>query len=539
MLIVIIITALTLPFTLSQNHLCGSDGASGPDNAFVTSQHPSADRQKIAVEKNGTVAHHWSGRGLVVNLNPTHMVKTDEPMGIFSGKEANTFVLYSTSGATTCPYLLIGDQVECDRVSARFLGLTDFAKGKNISRISGTELPSGMFLFSIHTYDQFSSMSYHQILLNQNGWMIHSRPILQESATALTSFSVKKETLLVFFGSIAGIYQYDSAMNTALSVSRNVNYQSSQRWLDCEPDYCFDGSIDGATEMHNQLGVEVYQGKYSIVFSKANQQTQFQKGAIDSIEKLSNSYLTSIGPMCDIIKAKFICTDTFHNLSVISSEGTIGASFYLQKTSDLYLISDNQHVRYMELNNTFSYLENGLLADLWPGLPQEIDGAASIGDSVIFIVDHFVFAVKASSMRQRDSIITTSLIQEYFSSSNCTDKYYKSSDSSRKLNISTFKEFKEYRMQFFPKIKLSTKLPTSLPSSTSSTSRQAHNRSSVNNVLIFFTIGSVVFIAVAFICAKLIKICNKWEMSERPLDNDISVTAASAVASNIDPIGVP
>ncbi|KAI1305323.1 hypothetical protein HDE_01571 [Halotydeus destructor] len=454
----IILIAITSCAVVAEDFTCSTSDALGPESLF---SYPAKDKDRISmvIVKNG-VQRTFSSRQAEIKLryeSQASVVKAR--LGYFTAKtRMRMFNVYSTNGSVTCLNDLdLNDSKDCKDEKQLFRGLTTFALDKNISRITGTQLNDGMFLFSIHTINQLKTADYYQVLVERDGGLQNFKQLARESPTALTSMDLQigsDDVLTVAFDELIGSYRYNVINNTELILSNKMNYQLSRYWLGCKPDFCFDGTIDGATASGSGKDVLLYRGLHKV---NTNYDFTEEKAEVDSIEQLtpkdstSPYYLSSYDNQCTVKGTTSPCRNIFYRLISVSKIATIDAILGSPKTGKVYLIYEDKYAVYTESALTFRYENHGTLSDIWSGLPTKISGATTVGNHVIFIQDNFVYWTDMPQNGETASVFKVSLIQEIFADGVCNDDHYSQSASSQKLNISTFQEFKRYRMQFEPK----------------------------------------------------------------------------------------
>ncbi|KAI1278486.1 hypothetical protein HDE_14365 [Halotydeus destructor] len=391
--------------------------------------------------------------------------------GIFSDtkkkSQADKFLIFRTNGSSTCLERAdLADQSskrDCVEHSQHFQGLTDYCSNQNITKISGTQLFSGYFLFSIHT-NNFKSVEYHQVLLRQDGQLSSSKKSKIPLPTALVSVK-EDDSVLAFFDNIVGEYKFDTSSNSLLTLNRKIDYESSKSWLSSEPDFCFDGRIDSLslTTTESRPNTMLVHKGFRKRYSSLEESGPWLYAAmpLDSIEELpadgATRQLYSVDAECfvrtnDTRSVSVACREMFPELTLISETGSHDAVFIVNQTKLVFIVAGSQYASYIEDgvgSNRFTYKEYGLLSDLWSGLPLNIDGATQIGDNLVFTWLHFVYITSISEMKSENSgVKEIKLIQEFFKGDNCTDRYYSQSKETAQLNISTIHEFKAYRFQF-------------------------------------------------------------------------------------------
>ncbi|KAI1278374.1 hypothetical protein HDE_14364 [Halotydeus destructor] len=382
------------------------------------------------------------------------------------------FYLFHTNGSFICfehPQVNIyGQKFICNEYSQRFTSLTQFCSNRTVTRISGTQLFSGHFLFSIHTND-LSIVEYHQLLFDENGRLINSRTSTTQLPTALISVK-DDDSVLAFFDNLVGEYKFDPKKNNLLTFNRKIDYESNKPWLACVPDVCFDGRIDSISVNHTDSRLYemlVHRGLHEFRLEESSPK---RVKPMDSLEALPvrwremSRYIYSVDTTCIIHLPQVSlgtlnrksCLERFPELTLISETGSHDAIFRIRETERFFVLSGSRYASYTEDRidrDKFTYVENGFLSDLWSGLPDDIDGATQIGDDeIVFTRLHFVFITSISGMKRNSGVKQIKLIQEFFKE-NCTDEYYSQSKEAAQLNISTFQEFQSYRLQFLPKPK--------------------------------------------------------------------------------------
>ncbi|KAI1278425.1 hypothetical protein HDE_14334 [Halotydeus destructor] len=394
------------------------------------------------------------------------------------------YLTYRTDGYSTCLELAgLGKPSNCTDVSTHFQGLTDYCIGKMIDRISGTQLSSGRYLFLLHSVN-YGSIEYHQVLLHDNGSLSHARTSSAPLPTAFASvmnYGRNTERIIAFHGDIMGYYDYDESRNNPLSISRKIDYQSSSPWLGCIFEICFDGRIDSITRTDDVDAYRIYRGRFNRRFHGPSYRgwsahDYFFHQAVDRLPDISNSstaYLGSRLPKCIIQTSTgtgqdFICSKKLANLTLISSAGVLDAIFVLNETRLIYIISNDKFITYRadSLNRSdFTYIEHGFLSDLWYGLPSEIDGATRSLDNtqIILTRENFIFYASLTSMKQNGRAQEPKLIQEALDQEKCDDQFYATSKEAALLNISSFQDFKTYKLQFLPLVITTTSMTPTAP----------------------------------------------------------------------------
>ncbi|KAI1305337.1 hypothetical protein HDE_01559 [Halotydeus destructor] len=533
-LTIILISAISVS---GQDKACGSADTSWPDNLInygLTSQ----GKVLHGGEKNGNLRHFVCKEDCRrLTFSATIELNNPTKVGLFIENTAGNGK-YSTNGTTTCTNPKeFKEPADCASSSKRFQGLTDFCKDRNITRTVGTQLTSGDFLFIVHTTSKTKSAENYQVLLDKNGSLKVSIKLTSRPPTALTSLGHKDgdhDVLTVAFDNIAGRYLYKSSQNAELSISRTVNYQSSRYWLSCAPDICFDGNIGGAVTRSSVDSILFYRSFYRVYLD--NKITD-SKNDLDSVDRYvfqgasSGEILSSYGDQCSQGTSIVSCFATFDQLAAISPTGNLDAMFSLPGTNNLYIIYGDQYGLYLEKDKNFTHSDHGPMSALFPGLPKKLDGATAKGDSVLFIYDNFVYWTKIAEIKSKKApVYRVSLIQELFENGVCNDNYYLKSTSAQLLNISTFSEFKTYRMQFVTTaVPTSPTSPTDIMTSTESTDANASKADkkslSITSILIF----SLLIIAV--IAAVFMWYSNKMAKPVAQKNPNVDDVARSPVVS--------
>ncbi|KAI1305321.1 hypothetical protein HDE_01573 [Halotydeus destructor] len=548
MLLRLILLAIAANIVQGQEISCDTTDSTGPDNLVKLGQ--KYNSATLAVEKNGRF-RYMSADVNTMRLTLDRSVgfkKTKFGIFLENNNITGLYAIYATNGAETCRYLKDKNHtVLCPKYSHRFQGLTDFAEDRNISRIVGTQLTHREFLFSIYATNKYQQVDNYQVLINDSGFLKQARKLSNMPATTLMRLKHSNEQydiLVVGFGEMVGQYNYSSSENTELIISRAINYRSTRPWLGCPPDICFDGRIDGATTVDSKGTIHLFRSLYQVDSNFKLSPHPFELDSIERIIPLNSSYpqyyLTTFVNMCTLGQngnIKVACTRLFGNLSMFANKYTIDAIFALPKKNRVYLVFDNLYATYLENNHTFVYYDDGILIDLWPDLPQTIDGATVVGDRVLFFQDNFVYNVRISDLGQDVSTFNVSLLQEIFVNGNCDDQYYKKSASSQLLNVSTFEEFKEYRMQF-ETIAPKTEKPTTIKPKTSSTlrtsSRQATS-TTVKKPYLGYLLGIVVILCFIFLifCCCVKKTVEKVDGAPRLIGNTDILTVTNTVQPTV------
>ncbi|KAI1305191.1 hypothetical protein HDE_01569 [Halotydeus destructor] len=454
MLPFLIVAAFMAHVTVTGGNMCTNGDNLGPDN-LIAYLH-SNETITLDVDKAGQVRSFASNKSRF-KLRFSSTAKGSDPgLGLFY-KISGTIIKYSTNGSVTCHNPKYYKPSNCAYATKQFQGLKYFSQDKNITRITGTRLSDGRFLFSVHTINQAGTADYFQVLLRKDGLLASAKKCSRRTATALASIGVRNgaELLIVAFDELIGIQEYNRSADTELAVSRTINYQTSRALLGCEVDYCFDGAVDGATGGLTEEDIVFYRS-----FSRVSASNKRSQGSVevDSIEKFvsqslpTNFYhISSLGNKCTLEGLHtYECDLMFKQLHLISPQGTIDAIFALQNTSQLFLLSGDKYMQFHESGLVFTFEKYGRLSDHWLGLPPSVDGATVTGDQVIFILDNFVYRSTIFNGDQFRPVLKVSLIQDLFSVGYCTHGQYKKSPSAQKLNISTIEQFRKYRMQFEP-----------------------------------------------------------------------------------------
>ncbi|KAI1278456.1 hypothetical protein HDE_14340 [Halotydeus destructor] len=469
----------------------------GPDSIFylMPDRFPAGGKNPIlAVTKGKDANAVWLKRDYQITAWPFSQASGSSSQGMFTDRKRThtggsphpnkQFVTYRTDGYSTCLELAdLNKTSNCTDASHRFQGLTDYSRGKIIDRISGTQLSSERYLFSLHTITH-GSIEYHQVLLQENGSLSHSRTSSAPLPTALVSvmnYDRNIEKIVAFHGNITGYYDYDESRNNLLTINRKIDYQSSSPWLGCIFEICFDGRIDSITRTDNADSYRIYRGRFNRRIHGPSYRGWSPNGnswhqAIDRLPDISNSstaYLSSFITVCSVQAStskpkRFVCSYKFPNLTVITSAGNLDAIFVLNETRLIYIISDDHYITYRadSLNRlNFTYIEHGRLSDLWNGLPSEIDGATRSLDNtqIIFTRENFIFYANLTSMKQNGSAQEPKLIQEDLDQEKCDDQFYATSKEAALLNISNFQEFKTYKLQFLPPVITTTSRTPTAP----------------------------------------------------------------------------
>ncbi|KAI1305322.1 hypothetical protein HDE_01570 [Halotydeus destructor] len=433
--------------------MCINGDTSGPDN-LIAYLH-SNDTITLDVDKAGQVRSFASNRNRFKLRFSSTANGSDTGLGLFYNI-SGAIIKYSTNGSVTCHNPEYYKPNNCAYATKQFQGLKHFSQDKNITRITGTRLSDGRFLFSVHTINQAGTADYFQVLLTKDGLLATAKKCSHRTATALASIGVRNgaELLIVAFDELVGLYDYDSMENSELVISRKIDYRSSYDWLGCEPDFCFDASLDGATAVTSDEFV-LYRGNHVVDLQYNIHSATSTKFWIDSIEKMFPlngtypSFITSRDDQCAVSSNTTMaasCGTLFGNLSLISPQLYIDAIFILPNAVDTYVVRGDQYILYHTYQSNFTYKERGFIRDLYSGLPDKIDGATQHKEYILFIRDDFVHWAKVVELKQNATVFKTTLVQEFFKNGACNDNFYATSGPAQTLEISTFEEFKYYRM---------------------------------------------------------------------------------------------
>ncbi|KAI1278488.1 hypothetical protein HDE_14366 [Halotydeus destructor] len=504
----------------------------GPDSVYL---HSNVSNLGVQEKSLITITKMQVVRVLQLERSFAHFVslkvlsKRSHNQGLFScTARDNQTVLCRTDSSVTCFRKdEQGPDFNCTDYSRRFKDLTDYCKPMRVTRVAGAQLSNGQYLFLIHSH--IRKNEYDQLLLNADGTFNGSKVSKTPLPTALTSlrnYNGKTETLIVFFDEIMAYYEYDPSRNNLLTINTKIDYESSLPWLNCEPQFCFDGRLDSISrKSQGDYPFQIRKGRYVRFLS------EFSSGkwvkipspheAIDRLPDIVNrkeAFLHSHGANCYIEEANrprsYLCVNLLFNLPLISSAGHPDAIFVIDATRLIYIVSGEKYITYRadaHLRYKFEYIEHGWLSDLWSGLPRDIDGATrSNYERFTFTRDNFVFTTDASTMKRNGTVEEVKLIQEAFKLDKCDDQYYNNSKEATLLGISSFEEFKTYRLQFDPRITGNKPLSTSSTEMTSRTrkmprtSKMTQRRTKlITKILLMVLIGLVCALIVSFAILKL------------------------------------
>ncbi|KAI1282150.1 hypothetical protein HDE_13107 [Halotydeus destructor] len=310
----------------------------------------------------------------------------------------------------------------------------------------------------------------------------------------------KDNDIIAFFGPLVGLYEHSNPI-LPIVLQKTKKYWLSQAWLGCEPDLCFDGSIDAASN-HGQY-LELYKGKHIVkvtMATKAVSITTPDKGYfVDAaIRDEDDLYLFINKKAYTVEKDGSISEAIF-----LSQKGNTEAGFSVNRK--FYLICQ-QEVTVFEYSLDLFPIEA-----FWPDLPERtIDGATAFNGSVYLFFGDYYYRT-SSQLNVTNPIYGPFLTQ--FDLLDCKNDYYKNSVAVRALDIFNKDAFLSYISQFKPKRKPSTTTPSpgTTPStkgvtgSTTGSTRSAEPSSSTQRIktqstrVFVFLVAMVLFLLIVLI----------------------------------------
>ncbi|KAI1290725.1 hypothetical protein HDE_07857 [Halotydeus destructor] len=253
------------------------------------------------------------------------------------------------------------------------------------------------------------------------------------------------DILLVFFQDIVGIHEVDLLnFNQPIVINAtNVNYRSSSDWLGCEPEFCFDATVDGASDGIAGT-LRLYHGEY--IWTIDGERVSVIRGLFHNLDAVfyhnGQTYHFKDG---DIVTTGDIFTPHPISKYFKNRDQPVEAAFHYNNLT--WLINDGTYVAYQFSNSIFTEY-SGANYSMFQSLPLAIDGAAVYEGRVHFFSDNFHY-LRSDNEHSGDAMLT-----QKFAKSDCNSRYYQQSNQAKLLGIRNKQQFRAYRLRFKPEIEV-------------------------------------------------------------------------------------
>ncbi|KAI1290726.1 hypothetical protein HDE_07856 [Halotydeus destructor] len=330
-----------------------------------------------------------------------------------------------------------------------FKVMIDYTK-YGLTPLAATQFRDGPFFFSLGPLASSSAQNIAQITYDKETNLVTRRKLDSSYNKNNTPSAIQwlrsegnLDILLVFFQDIVGIHKVNllDFQYPVLIDAENINYRSSGDWLGCEPVFCFDASVDGATRGTNGT-LNLHHGAYiwsidgkkvsTFKFLLSNLDAALHHKGVAYYFKDGGIARTGIGFGLEPLSKYFR-----------NRKQPVEAAFYYNELT--WLISNGTYVAYQFSNSIFTEY-SGANYSIFQGLPRTIDGAAVYKGMVHFFSDNFYY-VRNDKGHKDDTLLTQGLVK-----SGCNSKYYQQSNQAKLLGIRSKKQFQTYRLQFKPKV---------------------------------------------------------------------------------------
>ncbi|KAI1281933.1 hypothetical protein HDE_13199 [Halotydeus destructor] len=255
-------------------------------------------------------------------------------------------------------------------------------------------------------------------------------------------------------------------MKEPLVVSRSQDYQLSKTWLECRPELCFDSRLDYAFKLSQDLILG--RGKYSWAVSDRMKvmEDSFDRGIIDDALVIDGILLVIQNGYVDYAAMQNDSVDQFKNVFRGAHSEDVDAAF--EMNGEYVLLSGNyaQVFKLKKSNSTFQFFEfvrNQTTSQLFLGAPSGgFDAVANMDDQLLYLFSNNFYYKYHSSK----GLTLVGLMQDNLFA--CDDSYYKTSNASKELNISSYQDFVVYRTQFMENVRIPLSTETTRPITTRS-----------------------------------------------------------------------
>ncbi|KAI1282148.1 hypothetical protein HDE_13105 [Halotydeus destructor] len=367
-----------------------------------------------------------------------------------------------------------------------------------------------------------------QVLVRQNQVEFTAQLPSNKSFHPTHLTRTKDDDIIAFFGPLVGLYEHSEQPILPIDLKKTKKYYLSRAWLGCEPDLCFDGSIDAASSDGQDL--ELYKAKHIVKVNMSTKAVSITTPAngyfVDAAIRRKETLYLFIGNKAFTLEKDGSISETkLFNLTGSTEDAafSIGSKFYLIHQREVTIYGS-------------SLPEFARTEALWPELPERtIDGATVFGEHVYFFVGDFYYRTR-SAVQEATRVYGPYSIQ--FDLLDCSDDYYKNSRAAKQLNIRDKNTFKIYIDQFKPKWKPSTAKPRTTPRTESTGSTWSNYSSSKQTIktnssrAFVFLIAMVVLFSIVFIALVVLLVhlkLTKKNNSVDAVDQKVTVVTADSV----------
>ncbi|KAI1309065.1 hypothetical protein HDE_00256 [Halotydeus destructor] len=354
-----------------------------------------------------------------------------------------------------------------------------------------------------------------------------------------------KYECLVFFDAVYGFHFEDlDNFRTPVVIRKTIDYQSSNTWLNCEPELCFDGRMDFAYYEEGSINVGRGHSRWRINLSNMTSPLVLERDdwVADAVVKHLNSTLFVNGNSTNVSANRTTVTeptklffqwtqstiDAAYSMTVVDTFGDAFNNIFLISGSlvELYFGNDLYSLTYFgadSLERLFSISDNTIDAAVY-------DGNHSV---YLFRKNHYYLYDIKTLITLPPKLIQNNLFA-------CSESFYPSSQASRMLDITNFEQFKQYRMQFAPKlISTTTTLPSSSEVSTLSTFTNSGDKISrmILITVITFSLSSLVFMLLILAIVYMRKPAVKASSDDKAevVDFNVNPDTESTVLKTVQP----
>ncbi|KAI1282147.1 hypothetical protein HDE_13104 [Halotydeus destructor] len=329
----------------------------------------------------------------------------------------------------------------------------------------------------------------------------------------------KDNDVIAFFGPLVGLYEHAEQPILPVILQQTKKYWLSRAWLGCEPDLCFDGSVDAASSDGQYL--ELYKGKHIVKVNMATKGVRITAPKswyfVDAAFRQNGSLTVLTGHH----QYTFPKVGPASHMEFPDRVGkTEEAAFSIDDA--IYLIYEGE----VRIFRTY-VPEVARTTVLWPELPDRtLDGAAKFDGYVYLFMGDYYY-------RTPYPVLETNRVRGPFSTQfdllNCKDDYYEKSPAAKALDIHDTETFKSYISQFQPRPTIRTTTPSldtkpvtksttesTRPSEQSSSSVQTTATTSTRGYFYLFAMIPLLLVVLIALVAFLVHL----KSSNKPLSVD-------------------
>ncbi|KAI1281941.1 hypothetical protein HDE_13195 [Halotydeus destructor] len=279
----------------------------------------------------------------------------------------------------------------------------------------------------------------------------------------------RTQKFVMFFDEIFTVQEFDITesfkLNQPLVVSRSHDYQLAKTWLGCPTELCFDSRLDYA--YIEDRNIVLGRGQFFWKISRVTRYIKLYNGNVtDDVLIVNGDRLVIYDG--SVTRAKMNESRALDKIFRGALYRHVDAAFELNGEYVLSIGSNAQIFKLVHSGSKFPLFKldrNRSLSYLFPLAPSSgFDAAANLEDNnLVLFNNNFYYEYHPSKGLSSPRLIQGNLIV-------CSNSYYRSSNASKQLNISSYQDFAAYRTQF---MEISSSLATTQTTETMQSATKA------------------------------------------------------------------